>query len=412
MPRISVVVPYYEDQRRLDLLLAGLDLQTVPPDAFEVAIADDGSRVAPEPGDRSYRVSVVRQSDLGIRPAAARNLGVRATTGELLVFLDGDMVPEPGYLAEMERVCDGRRLTVGRRRHADLSATGPGALTSWLRTGTPAPPILPEPEWLARGYRESADLADADLRSYRFVIAATLACPRAFYDRVGGFAEEIAGYGGEDWELARRWWLAGGDLAHAPEAIAWHDGPDLAGRREDRRAVKNGETLRTAELLTDPHLRGSGLIWRHPRVVVRLGAAGAFERAELVACLEGLLGAGDVGVWLGGVESPGLSDPRIRRGLPGPETLGRCELVVDVLAPFASDAGTVAALEAAAPAGNATVVARSPRDLALGRPAARLPDPPALPADLALEGWFDARAQAAEGPPSAPGGPRTKISAA
>jgi GT2 family glycosyltransferase len=395
MPRISVVVPYFEHQRRLDLLLAGLELQTVGPDAFEVVVADDGSRTAPEVGDRPYPVSVVRQSDLGIRPAAARNLGVRATTGATLVFLDGDMVPEPGYLAEMERVCDGRLLVVGRRRHADLSATTPDDLRAWLTHGSPAPPVLPEPEWLAQGYRESRDLADADLRSYRYVIAATIACPRDRYDRIGGFAEEIAGYGGEDWELARRWWLDGGDLAHAPEAVAWHDGPDLAGREEDQRAVKNGETLRTAELLTDPWLRGRGLVWRHPRVVVRLGAARAFPRPQLVACLEGLLAAGDVGVWLGDVEHPGLSDPRVRRGLPGPETLGRCELVIDVLAPIALGPDGVAALEAAAPAEHETVVVRSPRDAALGTPCAPLTPSDVLPEDLALEGWFGRRADEA-----------------
>lgn len=403
MPRVSVVVPYFEDQRRLDLLLAALDLQTLPPEDFEVVVADDGSRVAPVVGDRPYRVSVVRQSDLGVRPAAARNLGARATTGPTLVFLDGDMAPEPGHLAELERVCDGRRLTVGRRRHADLSGTSPADLQAWLRGGPSAPDVLPEPEWLARGYRESADLAEADLRSYRFVIAATLACPRPLFQRIGGFAEEIAGYGGEDWELARRWWLAGGDLAHAPDAVAWHDGPDLAGRAEDQRSVKNGETLRTAELLTDPHLRGRGLLWRHPRVVVRLGAATAFPRAELVACLEGLLAAGDVGVWLGAVASPGLSDPRIRSGLPGPETLGRCELLLDVLAPFAADADVVAALEAAAPAEHPSVVVRSPRDDALGRARAPLPDLPALPGALQLEGWFGGRAERRR-PPSA-GGP-------
>lgn len=391
MPRLSVVVPYFEGQRRLDLLLAALELQTVPAEDFEVVVADDGSRTAPVVGERPYRTAVVHQDDLGIRPAAARNLGVRATSGRTLVFLDGDMVPEPRYLDAMERACDGRRLTVGLRRHADLAETTPGELRRWLRGDGPAPPVLPEPGWLADGYRATRDLADADLRSYRFVIAATLACPRDLLDRVGGFAEEIAGYGGEDWELARRWWLAGHDLVHAPDAVAWHDGPDLAGRPEDQRLVKNGETRRTAELLTDPHLRGRGLLWRHPRVVVRVGPAAGADEAGLIACLEGLLAAGDVGVWLGDVVSPGLSDPRIRRGLPGPETLGRCELVVDVLAPFPTDDGTVAALDLAAPARGPAVVARSPRDIALARPCAPLPAPPALPGGLALEGWFDRR---------------------
>ncbi|WP_051471206.1 glycosyltransferase [Patulibacter minatonensis] len=385
--RISVVVPYFEHQRRLDLLLEALELQTVGPAAFEVVIADDGSSTPPDVGRHPYAVRVVRQADLGVRPAAARNLGVRATNGAMLAFLDGDMVPEPGYLAAMERSCDGRHLVVGRRRHADLSGTAPDALAPWFRSGAGGPPVLPEPEWLARGYRESRDLADADLRSYRFVIGATLACPRELVLRTGGFAEEVVGYGGEDWEFARRCWLAGADLRHAPDAVAWHDGPDLALREGDQLTVKNAETVLIAPLLTDPQLRGRGLVWPHPRVVVRI-RDGACSAAELVACASGFLAGGDVGVWIGGASAPGLSDPRVRSGLPGAGTLGRCELVIDVLAPVAVDADRIAALQDAAPTGNAQLEARSPRDVALGRPTSELPPVPTLPDGLQLEAWF------------------------
>lgn len=389
--RATVVIPYFEDQRALDLALAGLDLQTLPADAFEVIVADDGSRTAPVVGAHPYATAVVRQDDLGVRPGAARNLGVRHASGDALVFLDGDMVPEPRYLEELLRVCDGRRLTVGRRRHADLDGLDVPALQHWLRTGEDAPPVLPEPEWLTRAYAESRDLADSDLRSYRYVIGAVLACPRRLFERLGGFAEEIDVYGGEDWELGRRWWLAGGDLAHAPEAVAWHDGPDLAGR-PDADAVKDRETLRIAELLTDPHLRGRGLIWRSPRVVVRCAFARDVTDSVRLACAEGFLTAGDVGVWLGGSGPVPVPDPRLHSGQPGTDVLQRCELVIDVGAPVVADEALVDAWQRAAPARNDALAVRSPRDLALDRPCDVLPDPERVPEHVQLERWFGSRA--------------------
>jgi GT2 family glycosyltransferase len=386
--RATVVIPYFEDQRCLDLVLAALELQTLPPGEFEVIVADDGSPQAPVVGNRTYATRTVRQDDLGARPGSARNLGARAGTGETLVFLDGDTVPEPAYLAELLDACAGRRLTVGRRLHADLADVDVAGLRRWLTTGSPAPPRLPEPAWLEQGYAASRDLQDSDLRSYRFVISAVLACPRSLFERVGGFAEELNAYGGEDWEFARRCWLAGADLVRARRAVAWHDGPDLAGRPEDLVAVKNRETLRIAGLLTDPALRGRGLLWPFPRFVVRFAFGPDVPEAARIACAEGLLAAGDVGVWLGTDAACPVPDPRIHAGLPSAQVLGRCELIADVFAPVVADATTPEAWQRAAPARNAQVAVRSPRDEALGRPPGVLPDLPPLPDGLQLERWF------------------------
>lgn len=92
-PSVSVVVPYFEQQRSLDLVLAALEQQTYR--AFEVIVADDGSATAPLVRS-ALDVTVVSQEDRGFRAAAARNLGARAASGDVLCFLDADTVPEPG----------------------------------------------------------------------------------------------------------------------------------------------------------------------------------------------------------------------------------------------------------------------------------------------------------------------------
>lgn len=247
-PSVTVVVTHYEQQPQLDRTLAALAGQ-----ADEVVVADDGSATPPRVPDG---VRLVRQDDLGFRAAAARNLGADGATSDVLVFLDADTVPEPDFVAALTRraaACPDV-LAVGRRRHADLSGDGRE---------------LPEPAWLREAYAASRDLLDADGRSFRFVISAVLAVRRELFEDLGGFDERYVGYGGEDWDLAYRAWNAGAVLVHEPAAVAWHDGPDQAGRPADR-AAKDLETARLAALVPEPSTRGAPLPALLPDVLVDL----------------------------------------------------------------------------------------------------------------------------------------------
>ncbi len=247
-PSVSVVVTHYEQHEELARVLAALEEQTLPP--YEVVVADDGSRRRPAV---PQGIRLVQQEDLGFRAAAARNLGASVATGEALVFLDADTVPEPGFLHAVTRrlaACPDV-LAVGRRRHADASGE------------------LPEPAWLRDAYAASRDLLDADGRSFRFVISAVMACRRSLFQHLGGFDERFVGYGGEDWDLAYRAWNAGAVLVHERDAVAWHDGPEWAARDGDVQR-KDAETARLAALVPEPLTRGAPLPAELPDVLVDL----------------------------------------------------------------------------------------------------------------------------------------------
>jgi GT2 family glycosyltransferase len=361
-PEVSVVVPTFERPDQVDRLLAGLDVQTLAPERFEVVLADDGSARPPEPGARAYRVEVVRQEDRGFRAAAARNLGAAAARGDVLAFLDQDVVPAADYL---ERVLDATgdpwALTVGRRRHADLTGWGPDRVRPWLRGEGPGPEQLPEPEWLSEGYARTRDLTEPDDRAYQLVISAVLTLHRSLFERLDGFATSFPGYGGEDWELAHRAYVAGADLRYLADAVGWHDGPDLAGRADDLVAAKNAETLALARLVPDPGVRGRNLVWTVPETVVEVRPAGA-SAATLVACAESLLASGDVRVWLGDAELPGaLDDPRVRVGPVPPEVLARARFHV-TCPPVLLRGGSLRTLGVAAPLDRDGVTVRQTRD--------------------------------------------------
>ncbi|WP_395727434.1 glycosyltransferase family 2 protein [Nakamurella sp.] len=308
---VSVIVPYYDDQTRLTLLLAALAQQRGGV-RFEVVIADDGSPIPPTiPDDLSFACRVVRQPNAGFRAAAARNLGVTRARADLLLFLDGDTLPTAGYLRSMvdrlRTIDDGHgSLVVGRRRHADLRSIEPAQVLRFLRqdpaTAFPAGPaglrILDDPAWLHRGYARTDHLASAGEEDFRLVISAVLGLDRRLWQATGGFDGSFVGYGGEDWDLGWRSWLAGARMAHEPRAVAWHDGPDAAGRGTDP-TVKNAESLRLARTVPLPSVRGPGLVLDQPDIVVRYAGptTGTSADAAVVACVTGLLADVDAAVW-------------------------------------------------------------------------------------------------------------------
>jgi GT2 family glycosyltransferase len=278
-PRVSVVIVHYNQPLQLQRTLLGLAHQTLLP--LDVVIADDGSSVLPTLRPSETPTRVVSQADRGFRAAAARNLGVGHTTGDILVFLDADTTPEPDFLRELTRrvaVCRDV-VAVGRRRHAELHALPLGA--------DPAGAVeLDEPAWLRDGYASSRNLLDADGRSFRYIISAVLACRRDLYTELGGFDERFVGYGGEDWDFAYRAWNAGAIFVHEADAVAWHDGPDWAAR-QPRPGTHDRQSMRLAALIPEPSTRGAPLSGSFPDVLADL--AEGLDTATVVRSVHSLL---------------------------------------------------------------------------------------------------------------------------
>ncbi|WP_256999432.1 glycosyltransferase family 2 protein [Microbacterium sp. SZ1] len=281
LPRVSVIVAHYDQPRELARTLHALAAQDYPRELLEIVVADDGS---PGEIDVPEGVVLVRQEDRGFRLAAVRNLGVRASNGEVLCFLDADTAPEPGYVRALTRLPAllTEAVVVGRRRHADFTGISPDVPVVEAAAGGE----LAEPAWLAEEYARSRDLLDADDRSYRFVIGAVMGCSRRLFDEVGGFDETFTTYGGEDWEWAHRMWQAGAVLAHVPDAVAWHDGPEWADRDGSGMERANAQTLRLQSSIPVPGSSPRALWSEAADLAVRLpgehSAAALFIAADSV----------------------------------------------------------------------------------------------------------------------------------
>jgi glycosyltransferase involved in cell wall biosynthesis len=100
---VAVIVPAYNAEATLGDTLEALEAQEHS--SVEIIIVDDGSTdssstIAREFAERSrHRVTMLEQENKG--PAVARNRGVEATDANIIVFLDADCVPPPGWLAAL-----------------------------------------------------------------------------------------------------------------------------------------------------------------------------------------------------------------------------------------------------------------------------------------------------------------------
>ena len=104
----SIVIPVYNDWVPLEHCLRSLAEVTNAP-SFEVIVVDDGSKsAAPESirqFEQSYPMISIRQPHAGV--AAARNRGIKASKGSILLFVDADCRLEPNCLSVLHSAISG-----------------------------------------------------------------------------------------------------------------------------------------------------------------------------------------------------------------------------------------------------------------------------------------------------------------
>jgi glycosyltransferase involved in cell wall biosynthesis len=121
--QVSIVIPAYNEARRLPATLAGwrefLDTQS---SAWELVVVDDGSSdttaaVAEAAGARVLRL------DPNQGKGGAVRAGVLAAEGQVIAYADADMNVAPAHLQDALRLLDdGADLVAGRRELSEYAA--------------------------------------------------------------------------------------------------------------------------------------------------------------------------------------------------------------------------------------------------------------------------------------------------
>jgi GT2 family glycosyltransferase len=201
----SVIVPTAGRPASLARCLAALGEQTVE-EPFEIVVVDDappGSPRAVVPSDPTVRVI----EGGGRGAAAARNAGAQAARGEVLLFLDDDLVPSADLV---------RRHLAHHVGGANVIAVGP------------SPPRPPRPGlvgsavtlWWEERFRE---MAESGVLVFSDVLSGNASIRRAQFLSLGGFEEGFGTLRREDWHWGIRALEAGMAVEFDRDAVAVHE---------------------------------------------------------------------------------------------------------------------------------------------------------------------------------------------
>lgn len=236
--KISVIVSTYNWPEALEQVLCGLRDQTLKP--FEVIVADDGS--GPETAEliknfaMPFPLHHVWHEDRGFRLAAIRNVGIRKSSGDYLIFMDGDCIPSPTYIQDHAILARRGYWTAAKR--ILITKKGKHAGVGWddIRKGAG--------HWLAlwkkgyinrpRRFIHIPGLALASQNRIGSVYGCNMAVWYSDVFRVNGFEESFTTYGGEDGDFSIRLLKAGIQSQHPPFSAMcfhiWH--PERSGNND------------------------------------------------------------------------------------------------------------------------------------------------------------------------------------
>lgn len=198
--RLSVVIPTHNRPLELARLLASIEPIPSSEVPTEVVVVDDGSVAGTydELAKNHPDVRWIHQSQSG--PATARNRGWRAATGEIVVFVDDDVVLDPDALVRLRDA-----VAVDDAVGARVEPLSPGRLVA---------------DFMHVEHLVTHKVQDGEVR---WLVTACLAVRRTALELVGGFDQRLPTAGGEDVDLSLRLKAAGLRLSVCPEAVAYHD---------------------------------------------------------------------------------------------------------------------------------------------------------------------------------------------
>lgn len=207
-PSFSIVVPTFRRPDALHDTLGALLALDYEHSRYEIIVVDDGADETTDGIVRRLRgqgVEISLQAQHQRGAASARNRGARLATGNLLLFIDDDLLVDPGHL---QQHCE------TRDRHGDAIVNGawefaPNVLRS-LR-GTPFGRFRID---LERQFQQDAVCESAGDGCFKMALLGSwdLALRRDLFWELGGFDEEFPVAGAEDQDFSLRARAAGGLL--------------------------------------------------------------------------------------------------------------------------------------------------------------------------------------------------------
>lgn len=214
-PRISVVIPVFNNLATLPIICEALHRQnaSVP---HEIIFVDNGSTDGSVEYLKKIQINSAGYARLFFEnkrgAGAARNMGVKHSMSDIILFLGGDILPNEGLLSAHYKF------------HAENPECNYGCLgyITWDRNINPTPFMI----FLEHGGPQNAfdEIAGKEyVDPSKYCYGSNLSLKKELFSSVGGFdAENFSRYGWEDMELGIRLKKRGFVLYYEPLARGWH----------------------------------------------------------------------------------------------------------------------------------------------------------------------------------------------
>ncbi len=179
LPKVSIIIPTYNEGNFLEKTLRTLKNVDYPKDRTEIIVADYNSRDDTRSIARKYADKLVIVKRHGI--SAGRNDGAKAAKGDILIFIDADTIAIPNTIKELVSKFSIRRIV--------------GATPFIMPDNTKVNDLF-----LFIMYNS---FIHASMRTKKACMTgACIACRRSYFHKIGGFNERLSTL--EDFDFAER----------------------------------------------------------------------------------------------------------------------------------------------------------------------------------------------------------------
>lgn len=203
-PEISIIIPAYQAADIIGDCVAALHQQTFPRARYEILVVDDastdGTAAAAQAAGADHVLTIAHQG-----PSGARNAGVAAARGGIVLFTDADCVPGPEWVACMAAPFEDPAVMGAKGTYRTRQ---PGLMAHLVQ-------LEFEIRYARMVHLPQIDFVDTYAAAYR----------RALLQACGGFDTAFPIPSAEDVELSFRLARQGNRFVFVPDAWVWHRHP-------------------------------------------------------------------------------------------------------------------------------------------------------------------------------------------
>ncbi|MGB3567383.1 MAG: glycosyltransferase [Priestia megaterium] len=274
--KVSIVMPTYNKYHQTSLSLYGLSKQTFPHAEYEVILVDDASsdntsNILKEV-DVPFKFKYIQMKQNKGR-SSVRNIGINHAEGDLLIFLDGEMLAPPAFVENhyKHHVHESNLVVTGAMHYEgvytfimpdynedqvahlkELVGRNPEYRRLYenyeqtkQHSNVPCPLVtkedidtnrfqrlsFPNRYFLNSGLKHFGERLEGFTLPYIAFLSGNVSVRKANLKKSGLFDETFVGYGAEDWELGYRLYKNGLQFVLDPSTVAYHQEHGISKRK-------------------------------------------------------------------------------------------------------------------------------------------------------------------------------------